>query len=61
MNKFDTLSTALSNAGYEIIRYDEEEYPISARPGLVFDEKQRFTGTVNLRIRPVTEKDKQPR
>jgi hypothetical protein len=53
-NKLDELTTALNNAGYKIIQFRMEEYSTAERPAAVGDEEMRLTGTVSLRIRPVT-------
>jgi hypothetical protein len=54
----DKLATALNLAGYKIIQFQMEEYSTAEKPSAVGDEERRLTGTVSLRIRPVTRMEK---
>jgi hypothetical protein len=58
--KLDKLTAALEGAGYKIIHFQLEEYPIEDVPYAIGDEEKRLNGTVMLRIRPVTSSGKQP-
>jgi hypothetical protein len=52
--KLDKLTAALDSAGYKIIGFQMEEHSYMNRPTAITDEDKRLTGTINLRIRPVT-------
>jgi hypothetical protein len=54
----DKLTAALNNAGYKIIQFQMEEYSSTEKPEAVGNEERRLTGTVSLRIRPVTRMEK---
>jgi hypothetical protein len=52
--KLDKLTAALDCAGYKMIQFQMEEYSLTETPEAIRNEERRLTGTVSLRIRPVT-------